>query len=110
MKYSVQVFSILLLCSEAFTSSKNGGFSRTSFGMKSPTSLNMAVTKDDLVGARDAIDKILDEKNCGPIFVRLAWHDSGEWVLIGYPNKCEGALLLVGFLFFFLVVPTNVFG
>ena len=41
------------------------------------TSLNMVVTKEDLLGARDAIDKILDEKNCGPIFVRLAWHDSG---------------------------------
>jgi L-ascorbate peroxidase len=37
----------------------------------------MAVTKEDLLGARDAIDKIIDEKNCGPILVRLAWHDSG---------------------------------
>lgn len=37
----------------------------------------MVVTKEDLLGARDAVDKILDEKNCGPICVRLAWHDSG---------------------------------
>lgn len=37
----------------------------------------MVATKEDLIGARGAIDKILDEKNCGPIFVRLAWHDSG---------------------------------
>jgi len=37
----------------------------------------MAVTKEDLTGAQGAIDKILEEKNCGPIFVRLAWHDSG---------------------------------
>ncbi|CAB9512563.1 ascorbate peroxidase 6, chloroplastic/mitochondrial [Seminavis robusta] len=37
----------------------------------------MVVTKKDLLGARDSIDKILDEKNCGPFFVRLAWHDSG---------------------------------
>ena len=40
--------------------------------------LNMVVTKEDLLGARDKIDQIIDEKNCGPIFVRLAWHDSGE--------------------------------
>ena len=25
------------------------------------------------------IDGILDEKNCGPVFVRLAWHDSGTF-------------------------------
>lgn len=25
------------------------------------------------------IDGILDEKNCGPVFVRLAWHDSGTY-------------------------------
>ena len=49
------------------------------FGIARSTSsaLNMVVTKEDLLGARGAIDKILDEKNCGPIFVRLAWHDSG---------------------------------
>ena len=43
------------------------------------TALGMAVTKDELKGAQDAIDQILDEKNCGPIFVRLAWHDSGKF-------------------------------
>ena len=41
----------------------------------------MVVTKEDLLGARGAIDKILDEKNCGPIFVRLAWHDSGKFII-----------------------------
>lgn len=52
------------------------------FGITSrlATALSMAVTKEDLLGARDAIDKILDEKNCGPIFVRLAWHDSGKMI------------------------------
>lgn len=29
--------------------------------------------------AQKLIDKILDEKNCGPVFVRLAWHDSGTF-------------------------------
>ena len=52
-------------------------FQRHSLNLFS-SALNMAVTKEDLLGARDKIDQILDEKNCGPIFVRLAWHDSGE--------------------------------
>jgi L-ascorbate peroxidase len=38
-----------------------------------------AVSKDDLLGAKDMIDGILKEKACGPVFVRLAWHDSGTF-------------------------------
>jgi L-ascorbate peroxidase len=37
------------------------------------------VTKDDLVGAQAMIDSIVYEKNCGPVLVRLAWHDSGTF-------------------------------
>eukprot|EP00567_Pseudictyota_dubia_P008779 CAMPEP_0197453430 /NCGR_PEP_ID=MMETSP1175-20131217/34888_1 /TAXON_ID=1003142 /ORGANISM="Triceratium dubium, Strain CCMP147" /LENGTH=352 /DNA_ID=CAMNT_0042986713 /DNA_START=13 /DNA_END=1071 /DNA_ORIENTATION=+ len=43
------------------------------------TSLNAAVSVDDLKGAQDMIDGIIDEKNCGPLLVRLAWHDSGTY-------------------------------
>ena len=33
----------------------------------------------DLQGAQNQIDSIIREKNCNPIFVRLAWHDSGTY-------------------------------
>ena len=39
----------------------------------------LSVTKDDLVAAQEKIDDIIMEKNCGPILVRLAWHDSGTF-------------------------------
>lgn len=32
-----------------------------------------------MAGAQALIDEIVDEKNCGPILVRLAWHDSGTY-------------------------------
>jgi L-ascorbate peroxidase len=39
----------------------------------------MTVTKENLANAQKMIDDILKEKNCGPVFVRLAWHDSGTY-------------------------------
>lgn len=39
----------------------------------------LSVTKADLALAQEKIDAILKEKNCGPVFVRLAWHDSGTF-------------------------------
>jgi hypothetical protein len=36
---------------------------------RSLTSVNMAPTKEDLLGARDAVDKLLREKACGKITV-----------------------------------------
>jgi L-ascorbate peroxidase len=38
-----------------------------------------AASKDDLVGALKMVDAIIHEKACGPILVRLAWHDSGTF-------------------------------
>lgn len=40
-------------------------------------STSLSVKQTDLDGAQSMIDDILKEKNCGPVFVRLAWHDSG---------------------------------
>ena len=34
---------------------------------------------DSIQGAQSMIDAIIDEKNCNPVFVRLAWHDSGTY-------------------------------
>jgi L-ascorbate peroxidase len=43
------------------------------------SALSMAVSIDELKGAQDMIDNIIDKKNCGPVLVRLAWHDSGTF-------------------------------
>lgn len=39
----------------------------------------MPVTKEVLNKAQSMIDGIIKEACCGPIFVRLAWHDSGTF-------------------------------
>lgn len=43
----------------------------------SKMSTAMGAIKDDLLGAQKMIDDILVKKACGPVMVRLAWHDSG---------------------------------
>lgn len=35
------------------------------------------ITKDQLELAREDVKKLISEKFCNPIIVRLAWHDSG---------------------------------
>lgn len=49
------------------------------FVCRRSSSLSMTVTKEELLGAQALIEGILDEKNCGPVLVRLAWHDSGTF-------------------------------
>lgn len=36
-------------------------------------------TVEDLKKAQELVDALLKEKNCGPVMVRLAWHDSGTF-------------------------------
>lgn len=75
---SIKLLVLSNLCFvDAFVPSHRG---TSTFGVVSAgnTALH-AVTKDDLLGAREMIDKIIYEKACGPILVRLAWHDSGTF-------------------------------
>ena len=77
MKLSIALVGLL-----ATVSSGDAFVQKPSFGARAPSTLSssaLSVTKDDLSGAMKMIDGILDEKNCGPVFVRLAWHDSGTY-------------------------------
>jgi L-ascorbate peroxidase len=60
---------------DAFTSSPVIAAGRSS----SSSSSALSVTESELAGAETMIDSILKSKNCGPVFVRLAWHDSGTY-------------------------------
>jgi L-ascorbate peroxidase len=72
MKFALSIVAILATTSSAFVQKPTFSSSRQAFSA-------LDVSKDDLAGAQDMIDGILDEKNCGPVFVRLAWHDSGTF-------------------------------
>ena len=74
MKLSFALCSLLSSTAHAFAQHPN------TFGARvHAASTALKVTKDDLVKARELVDELLDEKNCGPILVRLAWHDSGTY-------------------------------
>lgn len=81
MKLSLTLLAIVLCISPAVAFVPLAPvFGRgTSASMAVSSTTSVPVTKEDLLGARDMIDGILDEKNCGPVFVRLAWHDSGTF-------------------------------
>jgi L-ascorbate peroxidase len=43
------------------------------------SSTSSTISSETLAGAQRLVDQLLDEKNCGPVLVRLAWHDSGTY-------------------------------
>jgi L-ascorbate peroxidase len=66
----------LVASGDAFMVSRSRAFVSRGGSLSSAAATTI---EKDLLTARDMIDKILDEKNCGPVFVRLAWHDSGTF-------------------------------
>lgn len=75
--------SILMMFAAVFAHSSAAFVQRTAFKYNQLPlrflTMSLQAKKDALVGAQSMIDSIIDEKNCGPIFVRLAWHDSGTF-------------------------------
>jgi catalase (peroxidase I) len=69
---------------------------RPSFGiLQFPFSIGTKMadkkTKPDLATVRSALTDLIATKKCGPILVRLAWHDSGTWdkdIKTGGPRGC----------------------
>jgi L-ascorbate peroxidase len=72
MKFTSFAFLALAASANAFTQP-------ASFGAARSFSTSLDVSKKDLEGAQTMIDKIIDDTNANPVFVRLAWHDSGTF-------------------------------
>jgi L-ascorbate peroxidase len=88
-------FSLTLFAAVAAAASVADAFvqrpAMTSAGRR--TTSELFVAADTLKGAQAMIDGIIDEKNCNPVFVRLAWHDSGTYdVNIKEWPRCGGAI------------------
>jgi L-ascorbate peroxidase len=68
-----------LLALSAIAATTNAFVPRTQLTGVRAFSTSVGVTKGELAEAQKMIDEILLEKNCGPVMVRLAWHDSGTF-------------------------------
>lgn len=67
-----------IACASLFIAAISGAGAFTApSNFNARTSTHLSVKQSDLDGASSMIDGILAEKNCGPVMVRLAWHDSG---------------------------------
>jgi L-ascorbate peroxidase len=79
----IAIATTLLATTTAFAPTANNARPTTS----------LSVFKSDITGAQSMVDSIIKEKNCGPVFVRLAWHDSGTYdVNIKEFPKAGGAI------------------
>lgn len=70
MKSSVALFAAFAIGADAFVQRPTATFAGRRIW-------ELFVAAETLEGAQAMIDSIIDEKNCNPLFVRLAWHDSG---------------------------------
>ena len=73
MKFTLLVISAIAATTNAFVP-------RTPLtGAARGLSTSLGVTKGELAEAQKMVDEIIYSKNCGPVMVRLAWHDSGTF-------------------------------
>lgn len=79
MKLSFALFAVVSFaaCADAFVQRPAAAASFVARRTSSSSSSEILVAHETLQGAQTMIDAIIDAKNCNPVFVRLAWHDSG---------------------------------
>ena len=52
--------------------------------------------KEELVKAKKELESYIKSKNCNPIVVRLAWHDSGSYDKVcAWPCASSGRFVVV---------------
>jgi L-ascorbate peroxidase len=78
-KRFVETMKFTVFTIAAIAATTNAFVQRTPFTGTRAFSTSMSVTKDELAEAQKMIDGIVTEKSCGPVMVRLAWHDSGTF-------------------------------
>jgi catalase (peroxidase I) len=55
-----------------------------------------AGTTVDIAPVREALAELVKEKNCGPILVRLAWHDAGTYSVLDRTGGARGCMRFEG--------------
>mmetsp|Transcript_30432 Transcript_30432/g.72989 ORF Transcript_30432/g.72989 Transcript_30432/m.72989 type:complete len:315 (-) Transcript_30432:200-1144(-) len=102
----IQSFGLLSLlsvvscwtCGSAFVPRSMVMMPKSSTLVDSPSSfaLSAAATDIDLPAVRSALGKLVKDKNCGPILIRLAWHDAGTYSKEDESGGPRGVMRLEG--------------